>query len=463
MSVWLTSGRQTLVVVLLLLGGWIGLQPVHAQNNADSIRAFLQGRITVSPEVDSTQQYDGFEVLVARRTEGGIDTLGVATTDVRGQFAMDIQAPTRQLYPLVISRRGEALLSANYVVAPGDSATMNVQLPHGNRPLQIRSSENSAWLAYQNTLALYRQSLVQALQTDSTMTRSMDQSIEQAVSILWGMPNSYPNTLGAAYARAETITLLEGWNDSLAVVRAREVGPTNPRYVEVARAARRAQARIAGHEASIALLNRFRRHARTDRQRAALQAEVVRAHIDNRQQEAALTAARELAGAYPNTSWADWAERAAYEVQNLMPGMEAPEFSVTTWTGESLDLADLRGRPVVLEFYEPSNELYQKQLSTRKALYDGTRSTNLALVSISLQPDSLLNEAFFDGRDLPGMHVVAPEDVAQGFVETYNLGSLPTRFLIDERGRIINKYVGSGFSALQDAVVRRFSADASAR
>ena len=457
MPPWLTPRLRVPFAFVLLLASGLLVAPTHAQPAEAPGQAHMEGRVTVSPAVDSTQQYNGFNVLVAQRTGGGIDTLGSAVTDASGAFAMDVQALDRRIVPLVISRRGEALLSADYVVAPGDSSVLNVQFPLGNRPLQIRSPENSAWLAYQNTLALYRQSLVQSLQSDSMMAQAMDQRIEQTVAILWDLSDAFPNTLGAAHAKAETIILLEGWDDALAVERAQRVAPENPRYIEVARAARRAQARRAGQEAALALLDQFQQRARNDNQRAALLAEVARARIDSTEQRAALVAARALASAYPDTDWANWADRAAYEVQNLMPGMEVPGFSVTTWQGTALDLSDLRGRPVLLEFYDPADALYRKQLPTRNAIYEGTRASDLAVVSVSLQPDSLLNEGFFDGRELPGTHVVAPQEQVRGFINTYNVGALPTRFLIDAQGRIVDKYVGSGFSALQDVIARRFT------
>lgn len=446
-----------LLIAALLAGaphmGWAQDKPV---------RSVLTGQITVNPEIDSTANYAGFQLLVIQQAGNAVDTLGHATTDRSGQFEMTVEAPERGVYSLIIRRRGTVVASDDYVVAPGDTATLRAQMPVGNRPLPIRSRENSAWMAYRNTLSLHRQGMIERVQSQSVQADSMGQNVEQTVAILWNMEQSYANTLGAAYARAEAVTLLAGWNDSLAVARAREIEPTNPRFVEIVRAARRAQARQEGQKSALRLIRDFQAKARTQTQKAALQAEIVRAHMDRLEQEAALEAAQQLMTNYPNSRWAEWADRAAYEIENLMPGMAAPEFSVTTWSGESLDLADLQGRPVILEFYRPSNQLYGKQLPARNALYEEARPANLALVSVSLQPDTLLNEAFYDGRDLPGTHVVAPAEVAQSFVGTYNLGSLPTRFLIDADGNIVGKYVGSAFAALRNDLGRLIGDELSA-
>ncbi len=456
----------TLVAASLLMAPAAAGQalPGSAPSEAESlVQTYLQGRITVNPEVDSTRDYRGFEVLVLRQAaEGRLDTLGYAVTDVQGHFATGVVAPARGIYPLVVRRRGTTVAATDYVVAEGDSARLEVELPL-RRPLHIRSTENAAWTAYQNTMALHREGLIRSLQDTTDAAGAMEAQIRQTAHVLWSMRTTYPNTLGAAQGAVESISLLEGWNDSLVVARAREIEPSNPRFVESARLARRAEARRSGQAAALALLRDFRERAISPAQKAALHAEIVQAHIDSLEQEEALAAARQLAQEYPGTPWAAWAERAEYEVENLLPGMPAPTFEATTWAGEPFDLGALAGRPVVLEFYQPADELYQGQLAARKALYDATRAVDLALVSVSFQPDTLLNEAFFEGRDLPGTHIVATTEQARALVETYNIGALPTRLLVDADGTIVGKYVGSAFAALQEEVRRLMEADASAQ
>jgi peroxiredoxin len=446
-----------LVAVLMVTSDTEAVQAQPDTSSNSLVQSRLQGRITVSAEVDSIPDYRGFEVLVVRQApDGAVDTLGYDVTNQQGAFATDVYAPGPGIYPLIVRRRGSTVAATDYVIAEGDSAEVEMELPL-RRPITIRSTENSAWTAYQNTMALHREALIQNLR-DTTQTNpegSMESRIQQTAQVLWSMRTTYPNTLGAAQSMAESITLLEGWNDSLVVARSKTIPPTNPRYVEVARAARRAAARLDGQAEALDVLRQLQEKALSPNQKAALQAEVVRAHIDSLEQDEALAAARSLAREYPDTPWSAWAERAEYEVANLLPGMTAPVFQATTWEGEALSLTDLRGQPVVLEFYQPSNELYRGQLARRNALYEATRPADLRMISVSLQPDTLLNEAFFEGRELPGTHVVATEDLARELIEKYNIGSLPTRLFIDASGRIVDKYVGSAFSRLQEDALTR--------
>lgn len=420
------------------------------------VTSYLEGTITVSAEVDSSTDYSGFRVLVAQAQGRGVDTLAHAITDSTGHFAASVPASERGVYPLMIwGRRGQQrLASTDFVVADGDTARMEVELPLRRSHVPIRSRENAALMAYRNTMVLHRQTLAQRIGEEEFQEGAMAQSIRQTSSILWDMGRTYAGTYAGQLGMVESIGLLEGWNDSLVVERARTIEPTNPRFAEAARIARRTVARRAGQDSALAFVESFRERAIADEQRAALQSIIVMAHMDSLNQEAAREAAETLQDAYPDSPWAQWAERAQYEIENLLPGMPAPEFSAQTLSGDSVSLASLRGHPVILEFYEPANDLYKRQLSTRRAMYQATRGDSVAFVSVSLEPDSLLNQAFREGRRVPGHHVIAPDGREGEWAGRYNVAVVPTRILIDGAGNIVDKYVGSALLSMQDDLSR---------
>jgi peroxiredoxin len=441
-----------------LLLGLAGLLCIGCKTDTppDPVTGHLAGRITVSTAVDSTADYSDFRVLVAEGRERQIDTLGHAITARDGRFATPVVASARGIYLLTVwGRNGrQRLLTTEYVVADGDSATLNVEFPLRRALLPVRSPENSALLTYRNTMALHRQALTQRIQRAQYGESAMMQSIRQTSSILWSMQTTYAGTYATQLAAVESLALLEGWNDSLVVARAAQVQPSNPRYVEAARIGRRAVARQEGQKAAIALVEGFWERAETPEQQAALYAVRIRAHLDSLEKNQALETAEALRREHPDSPWALWAERAAYEAEALLPGSTAPAVSVRTTTGIRLTLDSLRGHPVLLEFYRPGDDLYTQQMPTRNALYAATRADSVAFLSISLQPDTLLNQAFFEGRELPGHHVIAPGGLSGPLAETYNVAVAPTRFLIDAEGRIVDKYVGSALLAVQDDLAR---------
>lgn len=425
----------------------------QARNVDPGVRSHLEGSVTVSPEVDSTADFRGFEVIVGARGEGGLDTLAFATTDASGRFAADVAAPRRGLYPLIIAREGTILRTGQLIIADGDSASFSIQLP-SNQPLRIRSNENSAWAAFENTRALHNQSLIQLISEGDAGDEVLERQVMQASSILWDLRNIYPETVGADLAAAEAITLLEGWNDSLLVARAEEIDEENPAYVDVVRAVRRAEARLHGQQAAVNKMLEFQLRTNDRDRHAAIQTEVVIAYMDSLDERNARLAAQNLQQSYPRTAWAEWATRVMYEIENLLPGKPAPEFSLADVDGRPLQLQDLRGRIVLLEFYVPESGEFLRQLPLRQAMVTSA-GDQLEVVTLSLQPDSVVVEALFEDREIAGRHVILEEGEDAAVVRDYNITAVPTRFLIDPEGRIIGRYVGENLYPLQMELAER--------
>jgi peroxiredoxin len=419
------------------------------------VRSYLQGRLTVDPEVDPVPDYSGFEVLVAAQdSAGNPDTLGFATTDTTGTFRLDVTAPERGVYPLYISRRGTVLKVGELAVDEGDSATVNVVFPvEENRLLMVRSAENAAWLAYKNTKAQYNNAVMRMLQGGGYQAGLARQNVGQTSAILWSLREQFPGTIGADIATAESVIMLDGWDDSLLVARAQTIDPTNPSFVDVVRAARRAQARREGQEAALALVRSFEQKVEDVETKAGIASEVVVAYSDSLRRNEAIEAARALKRDYAETPWAAWADRAIYEIENLAPGTPAPTFQVIDRTGRAVSLEVLRDRLVLLEFYRPEDPAFDQQLATRNALLTALGPDTLVVVSISLQPDTSLNDAFREGRFFPGLHVIATQGAESQVVKAYNVSVLPTRVLIDWRGNLVRKYVGNTLGLLQDDLV----------
>lgn len=422
----------------------------------DRVLSRLEGRITVRSSVDATGDHSGFRVVVLRAQGRSLDTLAHATTDPDGQFGTPVTAPERGIYTLTVwGREGQQrLASTDYVVADGDTARLEATFPLQNRRLRIRSQENAALYGYRNTLAQHRQALVDQLQTDAGDSNAMARRIRQTSSMLWSLQNTFPGTYASDLAAAESLSLLAGVNDSLVVARARSIGPSNPRYVEAAQIARRAVARREGQDAAQRLLDDFDKRARTPNQRAGVQAARVQMFIDSLRSDAALSAAQTLKNNFPDTEWAEWADRATYEVKNLLPGRKAPDIRARTLAGDSLSLRDLEGHPVVLEYFHPGDKLFGRQLATRNALYEATRSDSVAFVSVSISPDTLLYRALADNRPFPGHRIIAPEGREDALVEAYNVADVPVRYLIGADGRIEGRYDGAAFLALQEELTR---------
>ena len=429
-------------------------QDADAGRQSSTVTSHLSGQITLSAEIDSLSDFSGFEVIVGENTTGVFDTLAYAETNADGLFEMDVRAPRSAIYSLVLARSGSILRVDELAIANGDSASFKVEFPFGNRPLMVRSKENAALMGFKNTMALHNGEM-NTLSQSGVQDRSVyGARISQTSGILWSIRETNPNTLAASLASAQSILLLEGWNDSLLVARTRQLDADNVNLSAVIGVARRAQMRLEGWEAAVAMLEEMKAASTEPANLAMLQSELVLAYRDGQQAEQALDAARQLKLEYAvDSTWIDWADRAIFDLENLMPGMAAPAIQATDTEGQPVSLDRFKGTYLVVEFYAPGAD-FERQLSARNAFYRADADEqSFEILSISLQPDTLLNEAFFDGRDLPGVHVFLPEGPMDPILDAYNVYLVPTRFLIDPDGMIAGKYVlENGTRAFQDAL-----------
>jgi hypothetical protein len=303
-------------------------------------------------------------------------------------------------------------------------------------------------------MAMHRRLLTRRLQSGSPHPNARVQNIRLVSSTLWSLRDQYPGTFAAQFAAVESLSLLATWNDSLVVARAQQISPSSPRYVDASHIARRAEARQHGQKAGLSLLNTF--EARAPREHVAgVKAARIQAFLDSAQVEAALSAAQRLKAEHPRSPWAQWARGVRYEARHLQRGMTAPSLRLRTLSGDTLSLRELRGRPVVLEYYRPGTDLYNLQRPLRNALHDATRRDSVAFVSISVEPDSLVNRAFLYNRRLPGHRAIAAKGSRDPIVQRYNVVHVPTWFLIDASGTLVDQYRSTDFPALQRALTER--------
>ncbi|HKL88521.1 MAG TPA: hypothetical protein VJ884_05910, partial [Salinibacter sp.] len=66
-------------------------------------------------------------------------------------------------------------------------------------------------------------------------------------------------------------------------------------------------------------------------------------------------------------------------------------------------------------------------------------------------------------RSMPGRRVIAAGGQEDPIVEAYNVADVPVRYLIGADGRIVGRYDGSAFLALQEDLTRLIEESASAQ
>ena len=411
--------------------------------------SYVDGTLKIRAEVDSTGDYSGFRISVLSQLEGDVDTLGTAITDEKGSFTMMVSAPEAGVYPIVVDWNGTTPTVDDIVVVDGDSVHVTAAFPVGPSGLRIVSLENGAWTAYTNAKAGHNQQMLKVLRSASYSPSDIGRVTAQTSSILWNIPTAYPNTIGSEIAMAESVVMMEGWSDSTVISRLPLVSLENPSIVEVVRAARRSVARAQGADSAIALLDRYLLLLPVER-RAGLMAEKVIAYSDSFQTADAVRTATELKKLYPKSNWAAWAGRATYELENLQPGMNAPAYRLTTRVGEEVSTASMKGKFVILEFFDPFEKIFQREFEARDGITEALDDRLFETISLSVEQDSVVNEALFDGTTHPGQFVWLGDGMAAQVIKDFNVQILPTRYLLDPEGVIVSKYSGPSIGNLEE-------------
>jgi len=130
----------------------------------------------------------------------------------------------------------------------------------------------------------------------------------------------------------------------------------------------------------------------------------------------------------------------------------APPFSVRTLDGKLVRLAELRGRPVVIDFWATWCVPCRATLPQLDTLQNRYRGRGLFVLGLSVDDDGLQRVRRFAGR----MGLRYPIAMASETVlDLYGpIRVIPTTIFIDRRGNIARRVVGSIDGETIDAYVR---------
>jgi glutathione peroxidase-family protein len=102
----------------------------------------------------------------------------------------------------------------------------------------------------------------------------------------------------------------------------------------------------------------------------------------------------------------------------------------------------------MIEFTRFDNPLYQQQYEQVVALYQVYRNYGLKVITVPIGANDVVFNAFFEERGM-FWDVADPESFyAEELRIQYNLNRLPTRFLVNSQGNIVQRYEGTEFDRI---------------
>jgi peroxiredoxin len=149
---------------------------------------------------------------------------------------------------------------------------------------------------------------------------------------------------------------------------------------------------------------------------------------------------------------AEGAEAVTTDPERLQPGSEAPVFSAADLDGQVVSLLELRGRPVLIDFWASwCAPCRDSAITLRRLAVE--HAGHLAILGVSLDEDRRAYEAFIHNHHLPGRQIF-DGGWSGPISRMYGVSSagVPYSALVDPAGRIVS--MGRSLRDQEEAIVR---------
>jgi len=134
----------------------------------------------------------------------------------------------------------------------------------------------------------------------------------------------------------------------------------------------------------------------------------------------------------------------------LGPGSRAPDFHLRDLAGRPGDLASLRGRVVLLDFWASWCQPCRESFPFYNQLHDEYGRRGLCIVGVSVDEQVSNVRAFL--RRTPAKFRIL-HDPSGGVAARFGPERMPTSFLVDRNGLV--RHVHYGFDATEKAAIER--------
>lgn len=138
-------------------------------------------------------------------------------------------------------------------------------------------------------------------------------------------------------------------------------------------------------------------------------------------------------------------------IQAPQEGLLAPDFSLTALSGETISLKDLRGRPVMVNFWASWCPPCRSEMPAMETMYQEFRTADLEILAVNATYQDRLADAEAFVRENQLTFPVLLDRTGE-VNQIYQVRSLPTTFFIDSSG-VIQKVVIGG--PMQEALIYR--------
>lgn len=409
--------------------------------------ALIEGKITVDSELDPTGDYSGIELLIADQGPDGQmrDTLFHSVTDSTGNHSGIAEIKDRGLYPIILSRNDNRLGVVRTVLAHGDTVRLNSELPNIDQTTEVQSDENEIYKKFDRLERNFNR-VAGYINTRGMSSDSVETEILKWSDLFWDLYEDNKNTFAGEQAAATSVSLLEGWDDDLMLARTDSLLQQYNQLPDYLRnQLTEYYAESENLDRSIEFLDQLESRLPPDEEKLSIRRDRIRMLYDSARTDQARQQLQQFRRTYTDNNMAmEWAESMDYDIETLAPGQPFPGFSFTDTEGNTIDSESFQN-PYIIEFTRLDSPLYLEQYDRAAAIHQIYRNSGLRILTIPLSTSDTVYNAFFEERGKMWTFADPGSINSEEIVERYNLKRLPTRFLVDDSGALVQRYVGTEF------------------
>lgn len=445
-----------LVVLLIIIGvfGW-GCSTDH-----DTKNAHVYGSFTVSDSIDQSEDYSGIGFTIIQKDSANVDadTLFHAVTDSNGSFSGTASFQEKRRYPMIISRNNRNLARTGIILAEGDSVFVTGQLPNIGETLKISSREHEALDKFQR-LGKNFQKVMQFARAGRISGDSLRDELQKWSDIYWDVYEEEEGTFASNFAAREAIKILESVDKTQMMNRIRFVDDNDDLSDLGATYGKEYLAEQSGLDASVAYLDSLGEMTDTKRASKRIAMEKIKLLYDSARVELAQQELKEFKENYTDDrTTKEWIESMDYDLNYLSPGDTIPAFQFSQ-NGKVISRDSLSGAPYILEITQLRNRQYQEQFDRTVVIHSIYKNYGLQVITLPIDNSQVTIDAFFEERVKPWPVADAQAFNREELLERFNIRAVPTRFLVDQNGRIVRKYVGSEYDDVIEGIQQILNKD----
>jgi peroxiredoxin len=131
-----------------------------------------------------------------------------------------------------------------------------------------------------------------------------------------------------------------------------------------------------------------------------------------------------------------------YFISSVTAGQPAPNFTLKTLTGNSITLSDLRGKPVILNFWASWCYPCRLEMPELERVYQKYPSDGLTVLGINVTTQDTLADAQAFVAEFAPTFPILLDDTGEATTR-YGVRGLPTSYFINRQGIVTHVHLGA--------------------